>query len=412
MAQTGGDGAIQGVVTDKTGASVPHATVTATNMGSSVKTTRVTTDAGLYNLTSLIPGTYTVVVTANGFQKFQQENVTVTALSTIGLNISLVVGSQSEEVTVSTAPPALDTANATLGGSIESKEYMSLPLLVSGNQQRDITQFSNLLPGAQLNPAGRSSIIGGTQARLGEEYLDGVPLTTISQQGDNRPIFNAVPMEAISEVQVVTSGFSAEYQGIGLENYTLKPGGNQYHGTVADFIRNTVFDTWGFAAPWATITNSQGVRDSRRMSDRSRWTTRTSSAQALAAPSSFRISSMAGISSSSKRLTTERIPGLRRVMATTRFPRRKCGVVISHSFLHRTADPGWPSTIPPRKLRALPTAPMVLAAISSDTAPDRRKGRVVIPFLQERRSTSFLQVRSLRSANIYRSSCRLHPTML
>ena len=260
VAQTGGDGAIQGVVTDKTGAAIPHATVTATNTATSVKVTQVTTDAGLYNLTSLIPGNYTVVAKATGFQTFQQENVTVKALSTAGLNISLAIGSQSQEVTVSAAPPALDTANATLGGSIESSEYMALPLLVSGNQQRDITQFSNLLPGAQLNPAGRSSIIGGTQARLGEEYLDGMPLTTISQQGDNRPIFNAVPMEAISEVQVVTSGFSAEYQGIGLENYTLKSGGNQYHGTVADFIRNTIFDTWGFAAPWATITNAQGVK--------------------------------------------------------------------------------------------------------------------------------------------------------
>ena len=260
VAQTGGDGAIQGIVTDKTGAAVPNASVTATNKDTSIKTTRMTTGAGLYNLTSLVPGTYTVVVTAKGFQKFQQEKVAVEALNTTGLNVSLAVGSESQEVTVSAAPPALDTTNATLGGNIESAEYMSLPLLVSGNQQRDITQFSNLLPGAQLNPAGRSSIIGGTQARLGEEYLDGVPLTTISQQGDNRPIFNVVPMEAISEVQVVTSGFSAEYQGIGLENYTLKPGGNQYHGTVADFIRNTVFDTWGFAAPWATITNAQGQK--------------------------------------------------------------------------------------------------------------------------------------------------------
>ena len=137
---------------------------------------------------------------------------------------------------------------------------MELPLLVSGNQQRDITQFSNLLPGAQLNPGGRSSIIGGTEQRLGEEYLDGIALTTISQQGDNRPVFNVVPMEAISGIQVVTSGYSAEYEGAGFENYTLKSGTNKYHGTVADFIRNTIFDSWGFTAPWATITNAAGVK--------------------------------------------------------------------------------------------------------------------------------------------------------
>jgi hypothetical protein len=260
VAQTGGEGGIQGTVTDTTGAAIPNASIVATNVATSIKTKGVTTGAGLYNLISLIPGTYTITATANGFQSFQQDNVSVEALQTTGLNISLTVGSQSEEVTVTAAPPALDTTNATLGGSIESKEYMSLPLLVSGNQQRDITQFSNLLPGAQLNPAGRSSVIGGTQARLGEEYLDGLPLTSISQQGDNRPIFNVVPMESISEVQVVTSGFSAEFQGIGLENYTLGSGGNQYHGTVADFVRNTIFDAWGFAAPWSTVTNAKGVK--------------------------------------------------------------------------------------------------------------------------------------------------------
>ena len=67
-------------------------------------------------------------------------------------------------------------------------------------------------------------------------------------------------MESIEQIQVVTSSFSAEYQGAGLENYTLKSGTNKYHGTVADYIRNTVFDTWGFSAPWTTVTNSKGVK--------------------------------------------------------------------------------------------------------------------------------------------------------
>jgi hypothetical protein len=63
-----------------------------------------------------------------------------------------------------------------------------------------------------------------------------------------------IPLEAIDQIKVVTSGFSAEYQGAGLENYNLKSGTNKYHGTVADYIRNTAFDTWGFSAPWNKIT--------------------------------------------------------------------------------------------------------------------------------------------------------------
>ncbi len=192
----------------------------------------------------LLPGTYTVTVTSTGFSNFQQENIVVDALDTFGLNITLKAGSQTETITVSDAPPALDTTNATLGGTIENSTYAALPLLISGGQQRDITQFSNLLPGAQVNPGGRSSIIGGTGQRVGELYVDGLPLTTASQQGDNRPVFNIVPLEAIDQIKVVTSGYSAQYQGAGLENYNLKAGTNKYHGSVFAYVRNTIFDAW------------------------------------------------------------------------------------------------------------------------------------------------------------------------
>ena len=254
-AQTGGDGAVEGTVTDATGAVVPDAEVTATNVGTNLATTRTTTGAGYYNIAPLIPGTYTVSVTAKGFEAYKQENLIVDAMHVTGLNIALKAGAESQTIIVTAAPPSLETTNPVLGGTMENDVYMELPLLVSGNQQRDITQFSNLLPGAQVNPAGRSSVVSGTASRLAEEYLNGIPLTTISQQGDNRPIFNLVPMESIDQIQVVTSSAPAEYQGAGLENYTLKSGTNKYHGTVADFIRNTEFDTWGFSAPWATVTN-------------------------------------------------------------------------------------------------------------------------------------------------------------
>jgi hypothetical protein len=258
VAQTGGDGAIAGTVTDGTGAVISNASVTAINVGTNVATTRPTTSAGYYTIAPLIPGKYTVTVSASGFEIFKQENMVVDAMHTSGLNIVMRLGSQSLTVTVTDAPPALETTNAVLGGTMENDIYMDLPLMVSGNQQRDITQFSNLLPGAQVNPAGRSSVIGGTAARLGELYLDGIPMTTGSQQGDNRPIFNLVPMEAIEQIQVVTSGFTAEYQGAGMENYTLKSGTNKFHGSVVDFARNSAFDTWGFSSPAATKTVSVG----------------------------------------------------------------------------------------------------------------------------------------------------------
>jgi hypothetical protein len=249
QAQTAGEGAIQGTVTDPSGAVVPHATVTATNSASGIATTRVTTNDGLYLISPLLPGTYTVTATATGFKNFRQENLVVTAMNTANLNIQLTVGAAAEQVTVTTSPPALDTTDATLGATISSDVYLELPILVN-NQQRDVTAMSDLLPGAQ--PGARSSLFSGTASRVEEVYLDGIPVTTISQIGDNRPILNIVPAESIDQINAVTSGASAEYQGAGMVNYTTKSGGNQYHGTVADFVRNNIFDTWGFSA--ATVT--------------------------------------------------------------------------------------------------------------------------------------------------------------
>lgn len=260
-AQTAGEGSIQGTVTDTTGAVIAGAKVVATNNATGVSTAQPTTSGGVYNISPVIPGTYTVTISAKGFRTFKQENVVVNALQQVGLNAKLQLGTAAETVTVTAAPPALDTTNATLGGTMSVSSYTQLPVMLqvggaSGLQQRDITQVSNLMPGAQVPPGGRSSIVGGTEQRLGEVYIDGLATTDVSQQGDNRPVFNVVPLEAVSQVQVETSGISAEYQGSGMENYTLASGGNQYHGAIFEYDRNTAFDAWQFSAKPGSPSNT------------------------------------------------------------------------------------------------------------------------------------------------------------
>jgi hypothetical protein len=251
-AQTAGEAAITGTVQDATGAVIANASVTATNTATGVQTSRNSSSAGVYEISPLIPGTYNLTVSAKGFESFKQDDIELHEDQVFGFNPGLKVGSQNQTVTVSAAPPQLDTANGVLGATIEDQEFMKMPIIATGSQQRDITQFSNYLPGAQAGA--RSSLFSGTASRVEEVYLDGVPLTTISQIGDNRPIFNLVPSEAIGEVGALTSGQSVEYQGAGSVNYNMRSGGNQYHGSVADFVRNRLFDTWGFSAPWATQT--------------------------------------------------------------------------------------------------------------------------------------------------------------
>lgn len=254
-AQTAGDGSLQGTVTDASGAVVVGATVTATNVATNVANVRTSSSAGFFSISPLPPGTYNVTVAASGFEKLVQQNVVVDALQIRSFNPVLNVGQASQTVTVTAAPPVLDTADATIGLTMENQTYTNLPIQLN-NMQRDPTAFAALTPGAQGGT--RLPVIGGTGNYLGQLYLEGMPAETISQQGDNRLVSQDVDLDAVDQFQVLTSMPPAEYMGAGAENFTMKSGGLQYHGQVSDFVRNTAFDTWGFTAPAATTKNALG----------------------------------------------------------------------------------------------------------------------------------------------------------
>ncbi|HWG18308.1 MAG TPA: carboxypeptidase regulatory-like domain-containing protein [Acidobacteriaceae bacterium] len=247
-AQTAGEGSITGTVTDSTGAAISNATVTATNTATNVATTRTTTGAGTYQIAPLPPGIYTVTVAAKGFKTLTQQNLDVVALGVLGFNPVMSLGEASETVVVTAAPPMLDTENATVGMVMENSTYSNLPLQMTTQTQRDPTAFAALAPGAQAGI--RLPIIGGANNYLGQLYLDGMPAETINQQGDNRPVSLAMSVDAVDQFQVVTSTPPAEYQGAGAANFTMKSGGNKYHGQASDFIRNTAFDSWSFTNKW------------------------------------------------------------------------------------------------------------------------------------------------------------------
>lgn len=255
MAQLSGQGSISGTVTDSTDAVIPNAEVVATNVATGVKTPRRSTETGYFVISPLQPGTYTVTVNAKGFQKLVQENVTVNALQVVGLPIKLTVGSQAETVIVTEAPPLLQTADATLGAVMENETYSELPLSMS-TQQRDPTNFVYLMPG--VTSGGRSGAFNGAEGNMNEMYIEGVPLTTVDSQGDNRKINQAVSVDAVNQFQVQTNGSPATYQGAGVENFSIKSGTNKFHGGVNDFVRNTALDSWGFFQKIATQVNAQG----------------------------------------------------------------------------------------------------------------------------------------------------------
>ena len=252
LAQIGGTGSIQGVITDSTGAVIPGATVTATNVATGVKTERQTTGAGLYVLAPLPPGEYKITVSATGFRQLEQDRVIVDALSTVGLNLTLQVGTASETVTITSAPAQLNTSDPRLGTTIRNELYTNLPLAMGtavagsgiGQGPRNPGAFIFLLPG--VSEGNRWGTINGAQGFSKDVFIEGVPITDPIQQGEGRTISLGVSVEAVEQFQVETSGTGVEFNGQGSENYTIKSGTNRFHGSGFEFLRNTVLDARGF----------------------------------------------------------------------------------------------------------------------------------------------------------------------
>ena len=244
FAQIEGNGVIQGTVLDPTGALIPGATVTATNVKTGVATTRNTTDAGFYVLSPLPPGEYTVTVTSKGFEKLTQEHVIVNGMAVVGLNLTLTVGSTTQEVTVTGAPPALETSNGQLGVTIPNDSYTELPLAMNGGPKNP-EGFIYLLPGV-ANGSGFVGNVNGGEGFSKEIYINGLPLTTCELQGDYRNLTTGTSTEIVDQFQMITSGSPAYYDGQGMENYVFKSGTNHIHGDGYWFGRNTALDARGF----------------------------------------------------------------------------------------------------------------------------------------------------------------------
>jgi hypothetical protein len=253
IGQIGGTGTITGTVTDSTGAIVIGAKVVARNAATGSELARTTSKSGLYTLAPLAPGSYTITVTAPSFEKLVRESIQLDGLQVIGLDLSLRVGAADTTIMVTDAPPPLETENATLGAAMENEVYQSLPLemgAAASPDQRRATDFAALMPGVTNNETKNNEtdepmVVNGNQASS-EMYIDGIPVTSVSVAGDPRYIWSAFSVETVDQFQLKTSAYSAEYRGLGIENFTIKGGGNKFHGSVYDVIRNTAFDAAGF----------------------------------------------------------------------------------------------------------------------------------------------------------------------
>ena len=141
-------GSIVGTVKDEQGAVVPGASVKANNVDTGFSRVLTTANDGAYRIEYLPVGKYEVEVEMAGFQKFVQQNIVLAVDQTQTLNITLAVGASSQTVTVSAAPPLVETTTATLGRTVQPAEIIGLPL-VNRNAYAELS----LTPGVQSNSA-------------------------------------------------------------------------------------------------------------------------------------------------------------------------------------------------------------------------------------------------------------------
>jgi len=235
-------GTIVGTVTDSSGASVPNAAVTIVLTGQSVNYATVTNESGNFTEPDLPSGTYTITVAAQGFKKEIRENIVLLTNTTSRVDFSLANGSLTETITVTTAPPLLQTDRADISTTLEQHQISNLPLS-SGNSFQSLlstvpgmapvvfnnSQFYNANNDLSVNANGQSSYVNLYQI----EGIDDDQRTGIH-------IILDPPAAAIQNIDITTNNFEAEFgRAVGtVVNITLKSGTNSFHGSAFQNMEN------------------------------------------------------------------------------------------------------------------------------------------------------------------------------
>lgn len=241
-------GGITGTVHDPTGAVIPNAKITLTNKATGVVTTTVSTTTGTYSLTGIVPGTYTVQGEAPGFRTFVEKGLHIHVQSTLTVDMPLVAGNVTQQVTVTAGAPLLQAQSASVGQTITTRVVNNLPL-----QTRDWVSLAQLSAGVNTAPVGQPSSdsgesdsayfsVDGINLWQNDFRLDGIndniEFYGGSSVGNNAAI--VPPPDAIEEFKLQNGDFNAEFGHStgGVVNAVIKSGTNHFHGDVWEYWRN------------------------------------------------------------------------------------------------------------------------------------------------------------------------------
>lgn len=229
---------LSGRVTDAQGAILAGARIILVNQESQARTDTVSGTDGFYNLPFLQPAVYTITVEAPNFKRSVREGVRLSANDRVTVDVRLDLGAVTEQVTVTAEAPLIQSATASTGEILESRQVSNLPLagraaLILSQVAYGIVPTGNIQFVRPYDAAGPSGIsMGGAPSQTNELLMDGSPVTTANLRAAYQP-----PLDAVSEVKVEVFQADAGYghTGGGTINMITKSGTNGFHGTAAEY---------------------------------------------------------------------------------------------------------------------------------------------------------------------------------
>lgn len=242
FAQSSGTGTLSGTISDDSGAVIAGAAVTARQISTGIERSTQTNSSGFYSLPALRAGEYLVSASAQGFRRVEQQGIALQSDTTRTINLKLPIGGASDSATVTAAPPAIETSEGSLNTLITGTQLSEI-----ATNGRNFTQFLSLGTGVSSSQTGQRMGVG----------QEGNPLTSVNggrinsnaftydgilamDTGGNRGLNLFPPMEAIQEIQVHKSNYTADIGSFGYSqvNVVTRSGGEKYHGDLYEVFSN------------------------------------------------------------------------------------------------------------------------------------------------------------------------------
>jgi hypothetical protein len=235
---------LRGTITDSSGGAVGSATVTITNAESRIERSATTASDGSYQFSLLLPGTYKLTISAQGFQRYEETALQLLVNTPATVNVQLKVGATTQVVTVTSEAPAINMVDASIGNSFDETQVSQLPL-----EGRNVPDLLSLQGGVAYtgNRIGdkdqdtRNGSVNGARSDQSNVTLDGAD---VNDQSNGYAFTSVLPVtqDSVEEFRVTTTNYGADQgQGSGAQvALVTKSGTNSFHGSAYEYIRNTI----------------------------------------------------------------------------------------------------------------------------------------------------------------------------